>query len=109
MINIEEIVSSLQSVYVPGTIKKYWIFNETWGSTALGFDGYAGCDVMTDAPTIVIISKYEGKKWARVYFRGIFAYKFKVDSIETYNKLLEDINDNCMPSVNAAKLRYNIE
>lgn len=45
-------------------------FDQTWGSTALGFGGYGG-QMMTTARTYIIIFKTR----AYVYFGGRFAYK----------------------------------
>jgi aspartate aminotransferase-like enzyme len=51
-------------------------FPQTWGSTALGFDGIGG-SAMTTALTVVVMHGVE----ACVYFGGSFAYR------------IEDINE----------------
>lgn len=48
-----------------------YIFPQTWGSTAMGFDE-VGCRAVTVAYTIVALV---GRNKAYVYFNGRFAYK----------------------------------
>ena len=50
-----------------------YTFNQTWGSTALGFGGIGG-QAMTQARTYVFIPQVENQKCI-IYFGGRFAYK----------------------------------
>ena len=56
-----------------------YIFSQTWGSTALGFDGFGG-QVMTTANTCVLIPKSCNQD-CFVYFAGRFAYSVPCSSI----------------------------
>lgn len=49
-----------------------YMFEQTWGSTALGFGGIGG-DAMTSAMTYVFVPQVEDD--CIVYFAGRFAYK----------------------------------
>ena len=66
-------------------------FDQTWGSTALGFGG-AGGSAMTTARTYVIIPMDEEK--AYVYFGGRFAYKCGIN-----DKFREDLKKHNMSDV----------
>ncbi len=50
-----------------------YVFQQTWGSTALGFDGIGG-QAMTTENTYVFLDLENGKD-CYVYFAGRFAYK----------------------------------
>lgn len=59
-----------------------YAFPQTWGSTALGFDGIGG-SAMTTAMTVVVVHRRN----ASVYFGGRHAY-----TVENFNgQLIEDI------------------
>jgi len=66
-------------------------FDQTWGSTALGF-GCIGGQAITKARTYVFIP-YEEER-AYVYFGGIFAYKVPIN-----NRFREDLMRRNMASV----------
>lgn len=51
----------------------YYIFEQTWGSTALGFGGIGG-QAMTTANTIVCIPYDTENEKCHVYFAGRYAY-----------------------------------
>lgn len=69
-----------------------YTFNQTWGSTALGFGGIGG-QAITQARTYVFVPMTCNQK-CFVYFAGRFAYK--ADWCET---LKEDIRNQKMASV----------
>lgn len=52
---------------------KLFMFEQSWGSTALGFDEVGG-RTMTSAMTYVFVPQIEGEDCI-VYFAGRFAYK----------------------------------
>lgn len=54
------------------------LFNQTWGSTALGFGGIGGA-AMTDAYTTVVFGPGRA---AAVYFAGGFAYLIEHPNLE---------------------------
>lgn len=56
-----------------------YVFEQTWGSTALGFDGMGG-QAMTTANTIVLIPNYCNQD-CFVYFAGRFAYSVPYSDI----------------------------
>ena len=58
---------------------KIYSFPQTWGDTALGFDGYGG-QAITTAQTTVIMVDAECN-YAAVFFGGKFAY-----SVENMNE-----------------------
>ena len=69
-----------------------YMFEQSWGSTALGFGGVGGSKVTTET-TFVLIPKYYN--YAYVYFGSRFAYK--VEKInETFK---EDLKKHNMASV----------
>jgi hypothetical protein len=75
-----------------------YVFQQIWGSTALGFDGWGGSS-MTPAWTHVIAT-YDGK--FRVFFGGRFAY-----CVEYANEAFkEDLEKRDMKSVSEAKVCY---
>lgn len=69
-----------------------YTFEQTWGSTALGFGGVGG-SAMTTARTYVLVPESDEQK-CFVYFAGRFAYavdyseKFMTD---VYNKNMESV------------------
>lgn len=77
-----------------------YTFNQTWGSTALGFGGIGG-QVITEARTYVFVPITCEQK-CFVYFGGKFAYQ--ADYCEA---LKDDIRNQSMVSVNQ-KGKYNI-
>jgi len=66
-------------------------FDQTWGSTALGFGGVGGSK-MTMARTYVLVPMDEEK--AYVYFGGRFAYECNIN-----DRFREDIRKHNMASV----------
>lgn len=76
------------------------MFEQTWGSTALGFPGVGG-SAMTEATTYVLIPKKEAD-CAHVYFGSQFAYK--VNGLT--QKFMDDLNNHSMASVMEASSRY---
>lgn len=66
-------------------------FSQTWGNTALGFNGVGG-DAMTPAITTIV---YKTGGIADVFFAGRKAYSCKVN--EAFQK---DVTRRCMASVN---------
>ena len=69
---------------------RVWLFQQIWGSTALGFGGVGGC-AMTRADTIII----ECNNSFRIYFNGRFAYQ-----INNPNKVFhEDLSHFTMAPV----------
>lgn len=77
-----------------------YMFEQTWGSTALGFPGVGG-SAMTEATTYVLIPKKEAD-CAHVYFGSQFAYK--VNGLT--QKFMDDLNNHSMASVMEASSRY---
>ena len=68
-----------------------YMFDQTWGSTALGFGGMGG-SAMTTATTYVFVpEKYET---AYVYFGGRFAYQCDIN-----DRFREDLRKHKMASV----------
>lgn len=72
-----------------------YVFSQTWGSTALGFDGFGG-QAMTTANTCVLVPN-SCHQDCFVYFAGRFAYS--VPYSETFG---EDVRNHSMKSVNQA-------
>lgn len=81
-------------------IDEYYIydFDQTWGSTALGFGGCGGA-AMTTARTFILIPT-TGDEVAYVYFGGRYAYNCPVTE-----KFKEDLRNHRMASV-AERGRY---
>lgn len=77
------------------------MFEQTWGSTALGFPGVGG-SAMTEATTYVLIPKKENTDCAHVYFGSQFAYK--VNGLT--QAFMDDLNNHSMASVMEASSRY---
>ena len=70
-------------------------FEQTWGSTALGFGGIGG-QVMTSARTYVFIPMGVNQK-CFVYFAGKFAY-----AVDYSEKFMEDVLKGNVASVSEA-------
>lgn len=68
------------------------VFSQTWGSTALGFDGIGGC-AMTNAYTTIILSN--DLDYVGIFFGERLAYVIKHPN----EKLVEDIKKRNMCSV----------
>lgn len=68
------------------------IFNQIWGSTALGFGGMGG-QAITKARTYVFIPMVDGEDCI-VYFAGRFAYKAPYSSV-----FAEDVRRQMMEPV----------
>ena len=69
-----------------------YTFEQTWGSTALGFGG-AGGQMMTSATTYVFIPMSVNQK-CFVYFAGRFAY-----AVDYTDKFMEDVLKGNVASV----------
>ena len=69
-----------------------YTFEQTWGSTALGFGGMGG-SAMTSARTYVFIPRHASQK-CFVYFAGRFAY-----AVDYSEKFMEDVLKGNMESV----------
>lgn len=70
-----------------------YTFPQTWGSTALGFDGY-GCQMITQAQTTVILVNTT-HNYGAVFFGGKFAY-----SVENFNEaFIKDVSQFRMEPV----------
>lgn len=84
-----------------GRTEDYYIydFDQTWGSTALGFGGCGGA-AMTTARTFILIPT-TGDEVAYVYFGGRYAYTCKVNE-----RFREDLRNHRMASV-VESSRYN--
>lgn len=77
------------------------IFEQTWGSTALGFDGIGG-QAMTTANTYVFIPVTCHQN-CFVYFDGRFAYQ-----VPWSVSFMTDVKNHSMKSVNQSRLYLNI-
>ena len=88
-------------IYQTKKIEKYRLydFDQTWGSTALGFGGVGGSARIT-ARTYVLIPI--DREEAYVYFGDTFAYKCKIN-----DNFREDIKNHNMAGVRNID-RYNI-
>ena len=71
------------------------VFEQTWGSTALGFGGIGG-QAMTSARTYVFIPMGVNQK-CFVYFAGKFAY-----AVDYSEKFMEDVLKGNVASVSEA-------
>ena len=79
------------------------VFEQTWGSTALGFPGIGG-QAMTSAPTFVFIPNGCNQK-CFVYFGGRFAY-----AADWTPKFIEDLRAGNMVSVSrSGRYRKKVE
>ena len=84
-------------------ITNYSSFIQTWGSTALGFNGWGG-SMMTDAVTTIVEVAHHGTNsivW-HVFFGGRFAYAIK----EPNEQFFTDWNNCCMTDVYSATEIY---
>lgn len=79
----------------------YSMFSQTWGSTALGFNGLGGAAI-TDA-YVIILHSYRGVPGFCVYFGGRFAYYIENPNQQFFN----DIQSRNMASVEDAKTVYD--
>lgn len=81
----------------PRLTNKYdlYVFPQTWGSTALGFDGCGG-SMMTTANTYVLIP-WNLKGFCFVYFGSRFAY-----SVVFSDQFWKDVKNHDMASVREA-------
>ena len=77
---------------------KLCVFDQTWGSTALGFGGVGG-SAMTTARTYVFMPDWSDN--AYVFFGGRFAYKTQINE-----RFKEDMKNHRMASVMESG-RYN--
>lgn len=68
-----------------------YMFDQTWGSTALGFGGIGG-QAMTTATTYVFVPKDLNRGY--VYFGGRYAYDCPIN-----NRFREDLRNHRMASV----------
>lgn len=75
------------------------IFEQTWGSTALGFGGIGG-QAMTTANTYVFVPVTCHQN-CFVYFDGRFAYQ-----VPCSKSFMEDVRNHSMKSVNQSKLYF---
>lgn len=78
-----------------------YIFEQTWGSTALGFGGIGG-QAMTTANTYVFVPVTCHQN-CFVYFDGRFAYQAPCSK-----SFMEDVRNHSMKSVNQSRLYLNI-
>lgn len=77
------------------------LFQQMWGSTALGFGGMGGA-AMTTADVVIV----EGPDMARaVYFGCRFAYCI----LRPNDLFMSDMRNHCMVNVSRAKSRYEKE
>lgn len=77
-----------------------YVFPQTWGSTALGFDGEIGGQAMTKAYTTVFYCN--NTKEYYVFFEERFAYRVENPT----PAFLQDLDDRHMSSVSKAKNKY---
>lgn len=80
------------------------LFNQTWGSTALGYDGIGGA-AMTDAYTVVV--QFQGIYC--VYFGcGRLAYRIDPRKLtsEGYELFCKDLDTRNMPGQHEMRKRY---
>lgn len=85
------------------TVTDITCFTQTWGSTALGFNGWGGSSMTPAVTTIVTVRLPEGKHRSYVFFGGGFAYYVN----EQNEAFKEDMNKKFMTDVDNAKKRYN--
>ena len=78
-----------------------YTFEQTWGSTALGFGGMGG-SAMTSARTYVFIPRHASQK-CFVYFAGRFAY-----AVDYSEKFMKDVHNKNMESVARAE-KYSLK
>jgi hypothetical protein len=92
-------VNDYLSSYKIVDVMEVFVFEQVWGSTALGFGGWGG-STMTSAWTHVVRT-YEGK--FIVFFNGRHAYT--VDSAN--EKFMDDLMKQDMKSVDEALKLYS--
>ena len=98
VLNIRDDIQCQTQGKVMDNVFEIQMFEQIWGSTALGFGGMGG-QAMTSAMTYVVFQDSDGP--AYVYFGGRLAYK--VDSFN--ERFEEDIRRHKMASV-AERGRY---
>ena len=101
MLDIREDIQMRTHGYAIDDVDNIYMFEQMWGSTALGFGGMGG-QAMTNAMTYVVIPDYSDGP-AYVYFGGRFAYEVK-NFNENFKK---DVRNNRMASV-AERGRYAV-
>lgn len=69
-----------------------YVFEQTWASTALGFNGMGG-SAMTTANTCVLVP-FDQRESCQVYFAGRFAYAVPCSDV-----FMHDVNDRNMEPV----------
>lgn len=83
------------------------MFNQTWGSTALGYDGIGGA-AMTDAYTVIV--EFQGIYC--IYF-GIGHLAYKIDArqltSESLEKFQRDMDTRNMPGRHEMSKRYTFK
>lgn len=94
-----DVNSYISNKYDPSDIQQVFVFEQAWGSTALGF-GCVGGSVMTSAWTHVIFT-WDGKYY--VFFNGKYAYTVYLSN----EKFMEDLMKQNMQSVDGARRYYN--
>lgn len=79
-------------------------FEQVWGSTATGFDGWGGSMIVTQNTYVLTPNQYYKGDTAPcyVYFGSRFAY-----SVNYCQKLMDDIKNECVKSVRDS-VEYNI-
>lgn len=83
------------------------LFNQTWGSTALGYDGIGG-SAMTDAYTVIV----ELNGVFCVYFgSGRLAYKIDIGKLTdvSYEEFCKDLDTRNMPGQHEMRKRYKFK
>ena len=115
-------IQRLKAIYPEVFVNFYprvWmdVFNQTWGSTALGFGGCGG-SAMTDAYTTVVRVHFSPKSSTEtnvihklpdfygVYFDGRFAYQVYDDEVS--DLFFQDLTARHMVDVQSAASRYAI-
>lgn len=81
------------------------MFQQTWGSTALGYGGMGGA-ATTTAYTVVVIYKH---RHFCVYFgRGNLAYYVDLNKLSGTGRdsFMYDLHDHCLADVQKAATRY---
>jgi hypothetical protein len=77
------------------------VFQQTWGSTALGFDGIGGAAMSTCNVTVITGSM--GDK--AVYMGPRFAYHI----VRPNKKFFEDVASHCIADVRSANNKYEVK
>lgn len=112
----EERTEAIKNNTVPGKLchrrpytheVEVFLFNQTWGSTALGYDGIGG-SAMTDAYTVIV--EFSGVYC--VYFGcGNLAYSIDPRKLtsEGYEKFCKDMDTRSMPGQHEMRKRYKFK